>query len=746
LGFPAPHFQYSITPTLQYSNYHTMSTQLADQNLWRDLSPLMNPRSVAIIGASQRTASALNREPRGNRVIRNLKSFGYPGRIVTVNPKYSQVMDCPCYPEISAIPEPVDCVVLAVPNRQVPDLLESAAASGVRAAVVFSAGFAEIGAEGKERQARLEALSRERGFLICGPNCYGVLNVFGKAPLFASTIPQGFLAGPVALVSQSGGLSTTIANALMLNRHVGLSHIVSCGNQAGATVEEYFNYLVEDENTGAIAGFVEGFKQPHQLLAVARKAAERNKPLIILKGGRSEVSQRAAATHSGSLAGAAEVIDAAFRQSGIVSVRSLNELIDTVSVFSCDTFVKRYSGGRRIGVLSGSGGECTLVSDAAASVGLEVPELTESTKSHLQEAVADFGNMNNPLDGTGAMYDDEKIFPRLLQALIDDANIDVVSINLEANDPRPKELKSGNRFAQAIETAAASSKKPIACFSSVVGGPVDPEILLPLRKAGVPLMEGAECATTTIRNLAEYYEFQTNRQSTPAITAPAPARKLASGILPAEAAYRLLEEFGIAAVPTVMTQSADEAAAAANRMGFPVVLKIESAQITHKSDAGGVAFRLSSTTEVRNAYAQIITEVSRRAPIAKIDGIVVQRMASEGVEMILGIKRDPLFGPVVICGFGGILVELLKDVSIGMPPLSPKQAHDMLKRLRGFPILAGVRGKPAADIDALCDAIAGVSTLAWSFRDQLAGLDINPLIVLPKGKGVVAVDALVEIQ
>jgi acetate---CoA ligase (ADP-forming) len=723
-----------------------MSTQLADQNLWRDLSPLMNPRSVAIIGASQRTASALNREPRGNRVIRNLKSFGYPGRIVTVNPKYSQVMDCPCYPEISAIPEPVDCVVLAVPNRQVPDLLESAAASGVRAAVVFSAGFAEIGAEGKERQARLEALSRERGFLICGPNCYGVLNVFGKAPLFASTIPQGFLAGPVALVSQSGGLSTTIANALMLNRHVGLSHIVSCGNQAGATVEEYFNYLVEDENTGAIAGFVEGFKQPHQLLAVARKAAERNKPLIILKGGRSEVSQRAAATHSGSLAGAAEVIDAAFRQSGIVSVRSLNELIDTVSVFSCDTFVKRYSGGRRIGVLSGSGGECTLVSDAAASVGLEVPELTESTKSHLQEAVADFGNMNNPLDGTGAMYDDEKIFPRLLQALIDDANIDVVSINLEANDPRPKELKSGNRFAQAIETAAASSKKPIACFSSVVGGPVDPEILLPLRKAGVPLMEGAECATTTIRNLAEYYEFQTNRQSTPAITAPAPARKLASGILPAEAAYRLLEEFGIAAVPTVMTQSADEAAAAANRMGFPVVLKIESAQITHKSDAGGVALRLSSTTEVRNAYAQIITEVSRRAPIAKIDGIVVQRMASEGVEMILGIKRDPLFGPVVICGFGGILVELLKDVSIGMPPLSPKQAHDMLKRLRGFPILAGVRGKPAADIDALCDAIAGVSTLAWSFRDQLAGLDINPLIVLPKGKGVVAVDALVEIQ
>jgi acetate---CoA ligase (ADP-forming) len=714
--------------------------------MWRDLAPLMNPRSVAIIGASQRSASALNREPRGNRVIRNLKSFGYPGQIVAVNPKYSQVMDYPCYPEISAIPQPVDCVVLAVPNRQVPDLLESAAASGVRAAVVFSAGFAETGAEGKQRQARLEALSRDRGFLICGPNCYGVLNVFGKAPLFASTIPQGFLAGPVALVSQSGGLSTTIANALMLNRHVGLSHIVSCGNQAGATVEEYFNYLVEDENTGVIAGFVEGFKQPHQLLAVARKASARNKPLIILKGGRSEVSQRAAATHSGSLAGAAEVIDAAFRQSGVVSVRSINELIDAISVFSCDRFIKHYRGGRRIGVLSGSGGECTLVSDAAASVGLEVPELTESTKSHLQEAVADFGNMNNPLDGTGAMYDDEKIFPRLLQALIEDANIDVVTVNLEANDPRPKELKSGNRFAQAIETAAASSKKPIACFSSVVGGPVDPEILLPLRKAGVPLMEGAECATTTIRNLAEFYEFQESRQSDAAGDLPAHGRKLASGMLPAPAAFQLLEEFGISATPMALAHSADEAAAAAERIGFPVVLKIESVQLTHKSDVGGVALKLSDIAAVRGAYNQMIAEVSRRAPHAKLDGVVVQRMANEGVEMILGIKRDPLFGPVVLCGFGGILVELLKDVSIGIPPLSRQQAHDMLKRLRGFPILAGARGKPAADIDALCEAIAGLSRLAWSFGDQLAGLDINPVIVLPKGEGVVAVDALVEVQ
>jgi acetyltransferase len=724
-----------------------MSTQLNDEAFWRDLTPLINPKSVAIIGASQRGSSALNREPRGNRVIRNLKNFGYPGKIVTVNPKYTEVMDCPCYPDIAAIPEPVDCVVLAVPNRHVPDLLDAAANSGVRAAVVFSAGFAETGAEGKERQARLETLSKQHGFLICGPNCYGVLNVFGKAPLFASTIPQGFLAGPVALVSQSGGLSTTIANALMLNRHVGLSHIISCGNQAGATVEEYFNYFVEDENTRVIAAFVEGFKQPHKLLEVARKAAARNKPLIILKGGRSEVSQRAAATHSGSLAGAAEIIDAAFRQTGVVSVRSLNELLDAVSVFSCDRFVKHYNGGRRIGVLSGSGGECTLVSDAAINVCLEVPELTETTKAQLQETVADFGNMNNPLDGTGAMYDDEKIFPRLLQALIDDANIDVATINLEANDPRPKELKSGNRFSAAIEKAATSSTKPIACFSSIVGGPVDPEILVPLREAGVPLMEGAECATTTIRNLAEYYEFQNTRMADrPSPRNPASAKKLPSGILPAEAAFRLFEEFGIPVAPTVLTRSADEAAAASERMGFPVALKIESAEITHKSDVGGVALKLSNTSEVRQAYGRVQTEVSRHAPNAKIAGVVVQRMAGEGIEMILGVKRDPLFGPVVLCGFGGILVELLKDITIGIPPLSLEEANGMLQRLRGFAILGGVRGKPPADVDALCGAIVGVSQLAVALGDQLLGLDINPMIVLLKGAGVVAVDAVVQIQ
>jgi acetate---CoA ligase (ADP-forming) len=459
------------------------------------------------------------------------------------------------------------------------------------------------------------------------------------------------------------------------------------------------------------------------------------------------VSQRAAATHSGSLAGAAEVVDAALRQSGIIQVRSLNELIDTVSLFSCETFVKRHNGGRRIGVLSGSGGECTLVSDAAINVGLEVPELSADSKTRLPEVLPDFGNLNNPLDGTGAMYDDDKIFPRLLQALIDDTNIDIVTVNLEANDPRPKELKSSNRFSLAIANAAAAANKPIATFSSVVGGPIDPEILLPLRTVGVPLMEGAECAMSALRHLAEYHRFRKSwRKIDEEDGAAVPSHpKLPSGILPTEVAFRLLDSFRIPVVPTRLARSAEEAAATSEHIGFPVALKIESAQITHKSDVGGVALNLTGPADVSAAFTRIKSAVAAKNPRAEIAGVLVQRMAPEGIEMILGIKRDPHFGPVIVCGFGGILVELLKDVAIGIAPISRQQAVDLLKGLRGWPLLTGFRGKPPADVDRLCDAIVNVSNLAVSLGEQLLALDINPLLVHENNYGVVAVDALVQI-
>jgi acetate---CoA ligase (ADP-forming) len=716
--------------------------------LWRDLTPLMQPKTVAVVGASQRTsAGGIQREARGNRIIRNLMNAGFEGRIFPVNPKYAEILGFTCYPELPAIPEPIDCVVAAIPGRHVPDLLKSAVNAGVRAAVVFSSGFAEIGPEGQKRQARLEALSKEHNLLICGPNCYGVFNVFGRAPLFSSVIPQGFLPGPVALVSQSGGLSTTLANALIHNRGVGLSYIVSCGNQAGVTVEEYLNHFIDDQQTQVIGAFVEGFKQPKKLLAVARKALAQKKPLIILKGGKTEVSRRAAVTHSGSLAGAAEVVEAALRQGGIVQVQSLNELIDTISLFSCDTFIRRYRGGRRIGVLSGSGGECTLVADAIAGATLESPDLSHQTKSQLQKILPEFGNPHNPLDGTGAMYDDENIFPRLLEALVHDPNMDMVTVNIEANDPRPKELKSGNRFSNATAKVAAGSNKPIAIFSSVIGGAVDPDIILPLRATGVPLMEGAEFAMAALRNLASYYEFRASSlENGESDVATAQCAPLSSGILPTEAAFRLLESFDVPIVSTVLARNADEAVEAATRIGFPVALKVESSKIPHKSDIGGVILGLATAVEVREAFNSVQKDATAHVAAADIAGVIVQRMAQEGVEMIVGIKRDPLFGPVIVCGFGGIFVELLKDVAVGIPPLSREQARDLIQRLRGWPLLTGLRGRPPADVDALADVIVGISRLAVSLGEQLLALDINPLLVHEKNQGAVAVDVLLQIR
>jgi acyl-CoA synthetase (NDP forming) len=307
--------------------------------------------------------------------------------------------------------------------------------------------------------------------------------------------------------------------------------------------------------------------------------------------------------------------------------------------------------------------------------------------------------------------------------------------------------KSGNRFSRAIADVAAKSHKPIAIFSSVVGGPVDPEILLPLRTAGVPLMEGAECAMNALRHLVDYCQFreswQTRREEDVVSIASLP--KLPGGILPAETAFRLLESFGIPVVPIRLTRNAEEAANVSEHIGFPVALKIESAQINHKSDVGGVALGLSSSAEVRDAFRRLYERVTAELPSAEIAGIVVQRMAPDGVEMIIGIKRDPHFGPVLVCGFGGILVELLKDVAIGIPPVSREQANSLLQGLRGWPLLTGLRGKPPADVDRLCDAIVRVSHLAVSLGDQLLALDINPLVVHANNYGVVAVDALVQI-
>ncbi len=724
-----------------------------------NLAPLMRPASIAVVGASQRVG-------RGTRVIANLQQFGYRGRVYPINPRYGEILGLPCYPDLAALPEPAELVVVAIPAAGVPDLLADAVARGSRAAVILSSGFGEAGPAGRERQAALERLAAERGLLICGPNCYGVFNVRTGAAAFSADWAAPPRPGAVALVSQSGGFSHAIAEALGQQRAVGLSHIVSCGNQAGVGVEDYLEYLVDDPDTAVIGAYVEGFRRPDRLRAIGARARERGTSIAILKVGQSENARQSMLTHTGSLAGAPEIVAAALRQAGFIPVASLNEMLDTLALLAA---AGPRRGGPRVTVLSGLGGECGRVSDAADRVGLDLPPLSPTTVDALRGAMPDFATPRNPLDGTGAMYEDSAIFPRLIDTLLADAAIDVLAVNLRANVPRPGGWAPSREFSRVIRDAARGRPdKLVVAFSSFAGGDLDQEVVGALAEGGVPFLDGTETALLALRHFLEHRGAlgprgaegadRTAAGAASAVAAPAgagsepppapaPAEGAASGraaprVLSTAQGLALLREAGIPAVETVAAADADAAARAADRLGYPVALKIDSPDIAHKTDVGGVRLGLADAAAVRRAFDEMIAEVRRRAPGARVDGCAVQPMAAGGVEMILGVKRDPLFGPAVVCGFGGVLVEILRDVAVRVPPFDRAEARAMLGELRGHALLRGARGRPPADVDALADAVVRLGALAASGR--VHALDLNPLLVLPAGRGVVAVDWLIE--
>src|SRR5262245_56722924 len=640
-----------------------------------DLTPLMKPRSVAVVGASERLG-------RATRVVANLQTFGYSGRIFPINPKYGEILGLPCYPDLHATPEPPDTVVVAIPAEHVPAILATAAERGVRGAVVLSSGFGEAGALGRERQTAIERLAAERGLLVCGPNCYGVFIIRLGAAAFSADFAAPPRAGGVALISQSGGFSHAVAECLMHQRGVGLSFIVSCGNQGGVTIEDYLEFLVEDGDTEVIGAIVEGFKQPDKLRRVAIRAGEAGKPLVILKVGHSENARQAMLAHTGSLAGTPEIIAALLRQSGIVQVTTLNEMIDTLALLPAARRFRRPAW--RVAVLSGLGGECGRAADAADRVGIDLPPLAPATVEAIGRFMPAFANPRNPMDGTGAMYEDPALFPQLIDTLLRDEAIDVLAVNLRANIPKPGGWAPSRQFTRIIQTALhGGTDKLVLAFDSLAGGDLDPEVVGPLAEVGVPFLDGTETAMLALRHAREHRRFLERRgeasgrppAARPQAAGPSSEERAAAeppaapgahrvvsrdgtqdptGVLGNTEAMRLLREFGIPVADTAPAQDADEAVHAADRLGYPVVIKVDSPDIAHKADVGGVHVGCADAAAVRQAVGEVLGEVRRRAPAARLRGVLVQRMISGGIEMILGLKSDPLFGPAVVCGFGGI--------------------------------------------------------------------------------------------
>jgi acetyltransferase len=704
----------------------------------RDLGPLLRPRSIAVVGASPRMT-------RATRVVRNLQQFGYPGHVFPVNPRHAAVLGLPCFPDLASTPEPPEAVVVAIPAEHVPALLADAVERGVRAAVVLSSGFGEAGPAGQARQAALERLATERGLLVCGPNCYGVFNVRLGAASFSADVAE-MRPGRVAIVSQSGGFSHALAEYLVRQRAVGLSYIVSCGNQAGLGVEDYVDYLVEDADTAVIGVFVEGFKRPGRLREVAARARARRKPVVVLKVGRSENARQAMLAHTGSLAGAPAVVDAVLRQGGMVQVAGLNEMLDTLTLLAAAGEPARAPA--RVVVLTGLGGECGHLSDVAERVGVDLPPLAAATAERLRGFMPDFATPRNPLDGTGAMYDDPTLFPRVLDVLLHDESVDVVAFNTRATVPAAGQAAFARTYARALADAVRrGTDRLVLCFSSFAGGDLDQEVVRPLAEAGVPFLEGSETALLALRHLRAYRAFLDR----PPVAADAPPARprlaipAAGGPLPAAEAARVLGEFGIPLAATLRAKDAEQAVAAAERLGYPVALKVDSPDVAHKTDVGGVRLGCADAAAVRAGVGAMLDEVRRRAPAARLDGVLVQRMIAGGTEMIVGATRDPHVGPAIVCGLGGILVELLGDAVVRVPPLDHAEALAMLADLRAAPHLRGARGRPPADLHALADAIVRVARLADALGPSLRALDLNPLVVLEEGHGVVAVDWLIEL-
>jgi acetate---CoA ligase (ADP-forming) len=698
------------------------------------LDALLKPKSIAVIGASQRRS-------RGTNVLLNLKKTGYTGTVYAINPRYDEVEGFSCFPTVSTVPEIVDCVVVAIPADGVAPALEDAYGAGTRGAAVLSSGFGEGGHADAERVGRLRALAA-RGMSICGPNCYGVLNVFTGAAAFSGGIAEPLLPGPVALISQSGGFTNAISDPLMEDRGIGFSYLISCGNQIGVSVEDYMEYLVDDPDTAVIAAFVEGFRKPDRLPVIGLRAREAGKPVIVLKSGRSEAGRAATLAHTGSLAGGAELLSSVLRRHGFVQVFGIDELIETIALFTTARLGLRFS--RSMVAVTGSGGEGSHVADAAEEAGIEFVQLAESTKQRIEEILPEFGAATNPVDGTGAMFERAEVFESLMDAVLSDPNDGAVVVNLSLRDPGANGWAPMRGFARTLATKSRPSDRLMVAYSTSTLGQPDLEMLATLREAGIPFMAGTQHAMHALASLHGYgRSLELSNATAPNTAAALP--DLPGGVLPFLQAREVLSGFGIPIIATALARTSEEAVGAARRIGYPVALKVEAPNLTHKTDAGAVVLDLEDGGAVRRAFESITARASE-AGFSEISGVLVQPMSQFKLEAFAGVSVDPVVGPGVLFGLGGIFVELIRDVVIETPPLTIQVARDMIKGIRGAQIFAGVRGSRAADVEAVARILVGLGDFAIAYRDRLVAVDVNPILVGPAGEGAIAVDALVVLR
>ncbi|MDP6352959.1 MAG: acetate--CoA ligase family protein [Alphaproteobacteria bacterium] len=695
----------------------------------RDLTPLLKPRAVAILGA---TADARRV---GGRPLSFLRRFGFPGAIYPVNPKYSEIDGARCYRSVADLPEAPDMAVIAIPAKGVIQAVRDCQAAGIPAMTIYTSGFGETGPEGRAVEAELKAVAAEGGSLICGPNCQGVANLHDRMVAnFSSTLGRDDIAtGPVAFVSQSG-LFTGIVAGECHRRGLGLGYLISSGNEAVVDFADLLAYTAADPRTRVVAGYLEGVRDGPRLRAAARVAREHGKPIVVLKVGRSAESAAAAASHTGSLAGSYEVYRAAFRQWGVIEVEDVTELFDLIELFALDT---PPSAGDRIGIVTNSGGIGVFCADQVVSQGMTMATFDEGTVARIAERIPAFGSPRNPVDFTLQALDDPKSVGWHLRQVVTDPGVDAVLMFFGV------QMLNVEALVGEIVAANTLNDKPI-----VVGWMLgDPDGPRRLRDAGIACYDDPSRALKAIRALVRHGARPPDIHASPA--RPSPASKMVAEArgetsLGEDAAKQVLAAAGITVTRSILATDAEAAVAAAGEIGLPVVLKVESSDILHKTEAGAVALDLRDAASVAAAFADVTASARAYLPEARIEGVGVHEMVTGAVELIAGIKRDPTFGPVILLGAGGIMVEVMGDVALRVAPIDRAEARAMIGELAGLALLTGARGRPRADIDAVVEVLVSLSDLALA-TPSLAELDINPLMVLADGAGVRAADALITI-
>lgn len=687
-----------------------------------DLDRVFNPRSVAIIGADP------NFRRMGGRPVHYLKN-NFAGPIYPIHPELDEVQGLKTYRSLADIPEPVDQVVLVQPAEKMPAAIDTAIAKGARAALIFGGGYAEMNTDrGRELQAIILQKCQDAGVRLMGPNCAGVVSL--KSGLWSSysaavsfKVPE---LGPVGIASQSGAIGAMFWIQAAA-RGIRFSRWVATGNEADVDVAACIAFMAQDPQTKVILAYLESAKNGRRFIEALKLAHEAGKPVIVMKGGASDIGARTAASHTGSLAGTDAIYDAVIAECGAFRARTAEEMLDLAYALS----IAPPPRGRRVRAMSGSGGVNVLIADVARPAGLEFPVLSDEAQAAIKKIVPLAGT-HNPIDTLGFIANDFSVMPKMVDAALLDDNYDIFLNHLTT-------AAYDETYVDLLLSSSIALKKRLHDRVLLLTMLAPPDVKAKLEAEGIVIFEDVERAMRAYGQLATIGErLRGKLRDAPAVAA---AKPLPAGALDEAAARGLLEATGIAFPPQHLVNSPEEAAEAARKIGAPVVLKIVSPDIAHKTEAGGVKLDLRTPEAAAEAYRAIVDSVRKAYPQAKLGGVAVTPMIEGGVETVMGIVNDPVFGPVVMFGLGGIYVEVLRDVAFRPAPLDEKSAEEMIRSIRGFALLDGARGRPRMDIGAMAKTLAALSRFGAAHANEIASIDVNPFIALPKGG--VAVDALI---